>query len=95
MKTGKAKTGLVALALAAGIGCNSLDDSKITGSVGSNAHVQIPSECGELVSVGFDVRYGPNFYDVVVCKDNEGQLTLYVKEFSDSNWTARKFRRQK
>ncbi len=55
------------------------------------ATVKLPSDCRDLVDARFITGYNRPDKDQVLCKDNDGNLVLYVKSTDDHYWTARKY----
>ena len=84
-------SGLVALALAASIGCNDRDSANASSKVGDHVTVVKPEGCYELVFPGVTVGTS-NFYDIATCKDENGNFTVYIKGTSEYEWTAREWR---
>lgn len=87
----KITTGLVALAMAAGIGCNNLDTETASSKVWAHVTVIRPEGCHELISAGIDVDKSV-FYDVATCRNENGNFVVYIKPTGSNEWTAREWR---
>ncbi len=53
--------------------------------------VKLPSGCKEAIDVRFVTTYGRPDKEHVLCKNNNGDLILYVKSVGEKYWTARQY----
>ncbi len=70
-------------------GCNYRTES--TGSaIGTSVAVELPADCEDIVNITFDAG---GVLDEVLCRNRTGNYTLFVKEVSAKEWTARQYYR--
>ncbi len=55
------------------------------------ATVRLPSECKDVVDVRFMTSYSRDDKDQVLCRNDKGNLVLYIKSTGNGHWTARQY----
>ncbi len=86
------KQTIAGLALLVGLaGCKAYDEPSTTTQVDKRVEVNVPP-CYQIVNIQYGHIVGKMIHgDQVLCKEEDGTFTLYIKSEKESEWTARHY----
>ncbi len=83
---------IAGLALLVGLtGCKAYDKPSTTTEVGKRVEVNLPP-CLQIVNIQYGHIVGEMTHgDQLLCKEEDGTFTLYIKNEAENQWTARHY----